>query len=317
MLGLRMAVRARQLGATGALALILLLGIALDGAAGLTIGFSQVGHRGSWRPAVSENMQEVASQMEIDLRFADAADDQNEQLKAVRAFIAQKVDAIIIAPVLLTGWDQVLAKAKRAGIPVFLMDRDVDVSDRSLYVTRFSSDFAEEGRLAGTWLAEASNGRCNILELEGIVNTVPAIERHRGFRAAISGFPGMKIVKRQSGNFTTEGGEDAMWALIRSTHRLKGICAVFAQNDNMQIGAIQAMKDAGLKPGTDILMVSIDYIPAMEEALAAGEANASVEMRSAIAKYIYPVIADYLKAPKKLPKVTVIPPDLHTADEHL
>ena len=104
-----------------------------------------------------------------------------------------------------------------------------------------------------------------------------------------------------------------MEAFIKSTDNLKGICASFAHNDNMQLGAIQAMKEAGLKPGKDVLMVSVDYVPAMKEALAAGDANASVELRSAIGKYIYPVVLQYLKDKKELPKWVVIPSDLHTA----
>ena len=213
----------------------------------------------------------------------------------------------------VTGWDQVLKEAKDAGIPVFLADRDVDVTDKSLYVTRISADFNLEGKLAGAWLAQASKGQCKIVELQGTVGSAPAIERKKGFEAVISQFPGMEIVKTQSGDFTTEGGKKVMEAFIKATDNLKGICASFAHNDNMQLGAIQAMKEAGLNPGKDVLMVSVDYVPAMKKALAAGEANASVELRSAIGKYIYPVILDYLKAPKELPKWIVIPSDLHTA----
>ena len=123
----------------------------------------------------------------------------------------------------------------------------------------------------------------------------------------------MKIVKTQSGNFTTDGGKQVMEAFIKATDNLKGICGVFAHNDNMQLGAIQAMKEAGLKPGKDFLLVSVDYVPAEKEALAAGDANASVELRSAIGKYIYPVVLGYLKDKKELPKWIVIPSDLHTA----
>ena len=123
----------------------------------------------------------------------------------------------------------------------------------------------------------------------------------------------MKIVKTQSGDFTTDGGKKVMEAFIKSTDNLKGICASFAHNDNMQLGAIQAMKEAGLKPGKDVLMVSVDYVPAMKTELAKGEANASVELRSAIGKYIYPVVLKYLKDKQPLPKWVVIPSDLHKA----
>jgi simple sugar transport system substrate-binding protein len=279
-----------------------------------TIGFSQVGSEGDWRPAFSANMQESAKDYGVDLKFANAQGKQEEQLRAVRAFIAQGVDAIIIAPVVVTGWDQVLKEAKEAGIPVFLVDRDVDVKDKSLYVTRISADFNLEGKLAGAWLAAASKGSCKIVELQGTTGSAPAIERKKGFEAVIGEFPAMEIVATQSGDFTTEGGKKVMEAFIKSTNNLDGICASFAHNDNMQLGAIQAMKEAGLKPGKDVLMVSVDYVPAIKDALAAGEANASVELRSAVGKFIYPVVLDYLKNPHELDKWIVIPSDLHTAN---
>jgi simple sugar transport system substrate-binding protein len=297
----------------GSAAIIAALAFAASPAGAITIGFSQVGDEGDWRPAFSKDMQEEAKKEGIDLKFADAQGKEEEQLKAVRAFIAQKVDAIIIAPVVVTGWDQVLKEAKAAGIPVFLADRDVDVADKSLYVTRISADFNLEGRLAGAWLAQASKGSCNIVELQGTTGSAPAIERKKGFEAVIANFPNMKIIKTQSGDFTTEGGKKVMEAYIKSTENLKDVCASFAHNDNMQLGAIQAMKEAGLKPGKDFLMVSVDYVPAMKDALGAGDANASVELRSAIGKYIYPVVLQYLKDKKELPKWVVIPSDLHTA----
>lgn len=282
-------------------------------ASAVTIGFSQVGDEGDWRPAFSKDMQDEAKKEGIDLKFADAQGKEEDQLKAVRAFIAQKVDAIIIAPVVTTGWGQVLEEAKKAGIPVFLADRDVD-GDKSLFVSRISADFNLEGKLAGAWLAQASKGTCEIVELQGTVGSAPAIERKKGFEAVISLFPNMKIVKSQSGDFTTEGGKKVMEAFIKATDNLKGVCGVFAHNDNMQLGAIQAMKEAGLKPGKDFLMVSVDYVPAMKEALAAGDSNASVELRSAIGKYIYPVVLGYLKdKSEQLPKWVVIPSDLHAS----
>ena len=244
----------------------------------VTIGFSQVGDEGDWRPAFSKDMQEEAKKEGIDLKFADAQGKEENQLKAVRAFIAQKVDAIIVAPVVETGWAQVLEEAKKAGIPVFLADRDVDAAAKPQVVTRMAADFNLEGRLAGAWLAQASRGQCNIVELQGTVGSAPAIERKKGFEAIISQFPDMKIVKTQSGNFTTDGGKQVMEAFIKSTDNLKGVCGVFAHNDNMQLGAIQAMKEAGLKPGKDVLTVSIDAVPDIFKAMAAGEANATVEL---------------------------------------
>src|SRR5260370_23261018 len=201
----------------------------------VTIGFSQVGDEGDWRPAFSKDMQEEAKKEGIDLKFADAQGKEEEQLKAVRAFIAQKVDAIVIAPVVVTGWGQVVEEAKKAGIPVFLAARDVDVPDKSLYVTRISADFNLEGRLAGAWLAQASKGNCNIVELQGTVGSAPAIERKKGFEAVIANFPNMKIVKTQSGDFTTEGGKKVVEAFRKATDNLKGVCGLFPPNDNTEI----------------------------------------------------------------------------------
>ena len=125
----------------------------------LTIGFSQVGHESDWRTAFSKSMQDEAKKEGIDLKFSDANQKEEDQLKAVRSFISQKVDAIVIAPIVVTGWDQVLKEAKEANIPVFIVDRDVDTKDKSLFVTRIAADFNLEGRLAGAWLARRSRAK--------------------------------------------------------------------------------------------------------------------------------------------------------------
>jgi len=214
--------------------------------------------------------------------------------------------------VVVTGWDQVLKEAKAANVPVFLVDRDVETSDKSLYVTRVAADFNLEGRLAGAWLAQALKGRGDIVELQGTVGSAPAIERKRGFDAVEALFPLIKIVKSQSGDFTTQGGKEVMESFIKATDGLKGIKAVWAHNDNMMLGAIQAMKEAGLKPGTDILTVSVDGVPDIFKAMIAGDANASVELRSDIGPDIFAVIKAYLGGKKDWPKWVVIPSALHT-----
>ncbi|TBW38748.1 ABC transporter substrate-binding protein [Siculibacillus lacustris] len=285
--------------------------LAAGSASALTIGFSQVGSEGDWRPAFSKDMKDEAAKRNIDLKYSDAQGKEENQLKAVRSFIAQKVDAIIIAPVVVTGWDAVLKEAKAAKIPVFLADRDVD-SDPSLFVTRISADFNLEGRLAGAWLAQASKGKCDVVELQGTVGSAPALQRKKGFESVTALFPDIKIVKSQSGDFTTAGGKEVAESFIKATNGFKGICAVYAHNDNMQLGAIQAMKEAGLKPGKDVLLVSVDGVPDMFRLLAAGEANASVELKSDIGKNIYDVVEAYLKGKTDFPKWVLIPSDLHT-----
>ncbi len=284
---------------------------AASSASALTIGFSQVGSESDWRTAFSADMKAEAQKEGIDLKFSDAQQKEENQLKAVRSFIAQKVDAIIIAPVVVTGWDQVLKEAQAAKIPVFIADRAVE-ADPSLFVARVAADFNLEGRLAGAWLAQASKGNCNVVELQGTVGSAPAIERKKGFEAVAAQFPGIKIVKSQSGDFTTSGGKEVMESFIKATDGLKGICAVWAHNDNMILGAIQAMKEAGLHPGKDVLMVSVDGVPDIFKAMLAGESNASVELRSDIGKDIYSVVKGYLGGKHDYPKWVVIPSDLHT-----
>ena len=243
-------------------------------------------------------------------KFADAQGKEEDQLKAVRAFIAQKVDAIVIAPVVVTGWGQVLEEAKKAASPCS-SPIATSTSDKSLFVDphlrRLQSRRPAGRRLAGA----ASKGTCNIVELQGTVGSAPAIERKKGSRPSSSNFPDMKIVKSQSGDFTTDGGKKVMEAFIKSTDKLKGICRVFAHNDNMQLGAIQAMKEAGLKPGKDVLMVSVDYVPAIKEALAAGDAK----LRSSFAPPSASTStgrAQYLKD-RGTAEVGGHPADLHTA----
>ncbi len=237
------------------------------------------------------------------------------QFAAVRRFIAERVDAIIIAPVVVTGWDQVLKEAKAANIPVFIVDRDVDTADKSLFVCRIAADFNLEGRLSGAWAAQALKGKGDIVELVGTVGSAAAEYRKAGFNAVQALFPLIKTVKSQSGDFTTQGGKEVMESFIKATDGLKGIKLVWAHNDNMLLGAIQAMKEAGLKPGKDILTISVDGVPDIFRAMLAGDANASVELRSDIGPDIYAVVKAYLAGKRDFPKWVVIPSDLHTIQD--
>ena len=246
-------------------------------AADLTIGFSQIGSESGWRTSETESIKAEAERRGYDLKFSDAQQKQENQIKAVRSFIAQGVDGILLAPVVETGWDQVLKEAKRAKIPVVLIDRGV-AADPSLYLTKVASDFKEEGSLAASWLAAKTNGRCNIVELQGSVGSSAAIDRKTGFDSIISNFPNMTIIRSQSGNFTRAGGKEVMESFLKAEGGAKNICALFAHNDDMALGAILAMKEAGVKPTKDILVVSIDAVPDIFKAMADGEANATIEL---------------------------------------
>lgn len=247
-------------------------------AQGKVVGFSQIGSESGWRAAETTLTRNQAAERGHDLRFSDAQQRQENQIAAIRSFIAQGVDAILVAPVVATGWDSVLEEAKEAEIPVVLLDRMVD-SDPDLYLTAVGSNLVHEGEVAGKWLAETVAGRdCRIVELQGTTGSSPAIDRKTGFEQGIAGHANLQIVQSQTGDFTRSLGKEVMESFLRSENGGRDICALYAHNDDMAVGAIQAIKEAGLAPGTDILIVSIDAVPDIFRAMADGEANATVEL---------------------------------------
>ena len=267
-------------------------GQAKDAHEGLTIGFSQVGAESDWRIAFTEAILAEAEARGIDLLFSDAENNQENQMAAIRSFITQEVDAIILAPVIETGWEQVLREAQQARIPVVIIDRNV-TADESLYLTRVSSDFVHEGRLAAAWLAQATSGRCKIVELEGTVGSSAARDRQIGFNQVIALFPDMKIIVSQPGDFRRTNGQRVMEGILNAENP-RDICAVWSHNDDMAIGAIQAIKDAGLDPGNDILIISVDGIPDIFKAMMDGDANATVELSPYMGGPAFDAIAAYL-----------------------
>jgi len=266
----------------------------------LTIGFSQIGSESGWRSSETASIKAEAEKRGIKLLFDDAQQKQENQIKALRSFIAQGVDGILLAPVVETGWDDVLKEAKDAKIPVVLVDRGVKVADDSLYVTKVASDFVHEGRLAAAWLAQRTNGICQIVEIQGTVGSSAAIDRQKGFADTLALFPGMTIVRTQSGDFTRDGGKKVMESYLKAIDP-KTICAVWAHNDDMVLGAVQAIKEAGLKPGVDILTISVDAVPDIFKAMADGEANATVELSPNLGGPAFDAINDAI-AGKDVPK---------------
>lgn len=246
-------------------------------AADLTIGFSQIGSESGWRAAETTVTKQEAESRGINLKFADAQQKQENQISALRSFVAQGVDAILIAPVVATGWDEVLEEAKDANIPVILLDRTVDAPD-SLYLTAVTSDLVHEGSVAGQWLVDNMNGaNCRIVELQGTTGSSPAIDRKSGFEQAIADHGNLEIVRSQTGDFTRSQGKVVMESFLKAEGG-ENICALYAHNDDMAVGAIQAIKEAGLKPGEDIKIVAIDAVPDAHLAIANGEMNATIEL---------------------------------------
>jgi len=211
------------------------------------------------------------------LKFSDAQQKQANQIQSIRSYIQQKVDVIAFSPVVESGWDTVLIEAKNAKIPVILTDRAVDSKDTSLYKTFLGSDFVKEGNKAGEWLVKeeaSATGTVNIAELQGTTGSAPAIDRQKGFKEAIAADPKLKIVKSQTGDFTRAGGKQVMEAFLKAD---KNINVLFAHNDDMALGAIEAIEGAGLKPGKDIKIISIDAVKDGMTALSEGKINYIVE----------------------------------------
>ena len=272
----------------------------------LTVGFSQVGSESGWRAAETSVAKSEAQKRGITLKVADGQQKQENQIKAVRSFIAQGVDAIFIAPVVATGWEPVLKEAKDAEIPVILLDRSIDVKDKSLYMTTVTANNVLEGKLIGDWLVKTVAGKpCNV---------VVAIDRKKGFAEAISKAPNIKIIRSQSGDFTRSKGKEVMESFIKAENNGKNICMVYAHNDDMAIGAIQAIKEAGLKPGKDILTGSIDGVPDIFKAMADGEANASVELTPNMAGPAFDALEKFKKDGTQPPKLTITESVLYLPD---
>jgi ABC-type sugar transport system substrate-binding protein len=240
----------------------------------LIVGYAQLGAESEWRSANTASVKEAAEELGVELKFSDAQQKQENQITAIRSLIAQRVDVIGVAPLTETGWDDVFREARDAGIPIILVDRRADVPE-DLYVTLMGSDFLEEGRKAGRIMADLTNGKANIVELVGTVGSAPANDRYEGFREILKDHPEMKIIDSASADFTVAQGKEVMEAFLKKHG--KDITAVFAHNDDMALGAIKAIEEYGLRPGVDIVIVSVDAARGAFEAMIAGKLNATVE----------------------------------------
>jgi ABC-type sugar transport system substrate-binding protein len=269
--------------AVGAL-LIALTGCAGGGGGGgggaggnddLLVGFSQVGAESGWRTANTKSIQGAFEDAGIELKFSDAQGKQENQIKAIRSFIQQQVDVIAFSPVVESGWDTVLKEAKEAGIPVVLTDRSVDSEDDSLYESFLGSDFILEGERAGDWVNTefADADKVNIVELQGTTGAAPANDRAEGFRNKVTD-PKFDIIASQTGDFTRAGGKQVMEAFLQAN---PDIDLVYAHNDDMGLGAIEAIEAAGLVPGQDIKIVTVDAVKDGMTALSEGKINFIVE----------------------------------------
>jgi ABC-type sugar transport system substrate-binding protein len=239
----------------------------------IVLGFSQVGAESGWRTANTISIKDSAAAAGIELKFDDAQQKQENQIKAIRNYIQQKVDVIAFSPVVESGWDTVLKEAKDAKIPVILTDRAVDSKDTSLYRTFIGSDFVKEGKLSGEWLVNEYKGKTdtvNIVELQGTTGSAPANDRKKGFADAIAAAPNLKVIASQTGDFTRAGGKAVMEQFLKANPKID---VLFAHNDDMGLGALEAITAAGKVPGKDIKIITIDAVKDGMQALADGKFN--------------------------------------------
>jgi galactofuranose transport system substrate-binding protein len=271
----------------------------------LRVGFSQMEHTGPWRNAETRSMRDEAAKRaeRFELIVTDARGDLSVQVANVEDLIAQRVDAIFLAPQQEKGFEGVLQSARDAGIPVFLLDREVEGTAGRDFVAFIGSNFVEEGKRAGEWLVRQTGGRAGIIELLGTAGSSVARDRHDGFAAAIKSSPDMKILASQTANFTRAEGQKVMENLIQAHG--KEITAVYAHNDEMALGAIQALKDAGFQPGKQVLVVSVDGQRSALEAIIRGEMNVTVECNPRFGPIAFDTLEKHLRGEQVPPKIIV------------
>jgi ABC-type sugar transport system substrate-binding protein len=262
----------------------------------LTVGFAQTGAESAWRTANTNSMKNEAEKRGINLKFADGQGQLENQIRAVRSFVTQRVDVIVIAPIKTTGWDNVLREAKRAKIPVVIMDRQIETSDETLFHCFVGSNFYEEGQMAVEWLAKNRGSRTKIVELQGTPGSAAANDRRKAFADGLAKHSDLTIIDSQSGDFSRAKGKEVMEAFIKKHG--KAIEIVYAHNDDMALGAIQAIEEAGLKPGKDIIIVSVDAIKEAVQAVADGKISVTVECNPLFGPKIYDTIEKIMKGEK-------------------
>jgi len=246
---------------------------------GIILGFSQIGAESAWRGCNTRSIQDAAAEAGIQLLFENAEQKQENQIKALRSFIVYQVDVIAFVPIVADGWDNILREAKNAGIPVLVTDRKIVTAHEDLYAGFIGTDSDKEGREAGLFLQDKFPDRdpghpVRIIEISGTEGSSVAIGRARGFREILDQDPGFEIIHSVSGDFLRSKGYEIMKDLLS---RYRNIQVLYSHNDGMTLGAMDAMKEEGIRPGKDIVIVTIDAEQAAIDALRAGEVNCVIE----------------------------------------
>ncbi len=259
----------------------------------VVLGFAQLGKESDWREANTKSVISAAKKSGITLLFEDADLNQEKQIAALRSFIDAEVDVIAFSPIVETGWDEVLYEAKAAGIPVICSDRTVKVADETLVTTYLVADFIEEGRRAAQWVLEETGDSSDvrIVEIGGLPGSAPAIDRRKGFAEMIERYPSHSIIDSEPGDFIENLGYNVMTKMLVRHNRID---VVYAHNDDMALGAIRAIEEAGLEPGKDILIISIDGVKAAFQAMKNGKLNCTVECSPLLGPQLMKAVLDYV-----------------------
>jgi simple sugar transport system substrate-binding protein len=269
----------------------------------IRVGYAQVGTESGWRLTNNASIEEAARLAGIELYAIDADQSQQVQINSLREFIAQDMDVIVLSPVVSSGWDAVLSEARDAGIPVILSDRQIDVADHSLYTTFIGPDAVEEGRRAMRWVEQnvpprSDGGPVRIMEIQGTPGSSPAIDRKQGFEQILDGLPQYALACSMECDFTQQGGYDLVKRYLQAHDWNYEV--LFSHNDDMALGAADALQVAGIRPGEDVKIISVDGTHAALKALVEGRLNCVVECSPILGPQLMKAILDLMSG-KELP----------------
>jgi ABC-type sugar transport system substrate-binding protein len=267
-----------------------------------TFGFAQTENNNPWRIAQTESMRNAAEENGVEIVITDAQSNTPKQVSDIQDMIAQGVDVLFIPPREEQGLEPALQSAREAGVPVFLVDREANAEICEDYISFMGSNFVEQGERAAEWLVEATNGKAKVAELQGTVGASVTADRGEGFKSVIDENSGMEIVASQSGNFNRAEGQNVMEQILGGNPDLD---AVYAHNDEMAIGAIQALKDAGRKPGEDVTVVSVDGTRDALQAIIDGDLGATVETNPRFGPLAFDTAERFLSGEQIPTKITV------------
>ena len=272
----------------------------------IVVGFSQLGAESSWRIANTESIRKAAEDYGYGLMMDNANQKQGRQIDAIRSFIAYRVDVIVFSPIVEGGWDHVLKEAAKAEIPVILVDRMIETEDEDLYTAYVGADFYLEGQKAGRYLKAKADAmgaeHLNIVEISGTIDSTPMRDRHAGFMDAISDDPRLTVLESVSGDFLRSKGAECMRQLL-NTYDSKDIDVIYSHNDSMTLGIMDVLEERGIRPGEDIIMISVDGEKAAVDALREGRINCIVQCNPHLGEDVMKLVRD-LKAGLSVPKIS-------------